>query len=87
MQSVIDEMFFGKRGYQNVIKDDDEYEKALKEVCELTEKINKGLNERQRKELMQLSDALGKLDAEISLIHYREGFKAGLLIAVECFTE
>lgn len=87
MQSVIDEMFFGKRGYQNVIKDEEGYEKALKEVCELTEKIRKELNDEQEKDLRELSDAFGKLDAAISLIHYREGFKAGLLIAVECFNE
>lgn len=87
MQSVIDELFLGKRGYANVIKDDEGYKKALEEVCLLTEKIKKGLNEKQRKELGELSDAFGKLDAEISLIHYREGFKAGLLITVECFTE
>lgn len=87
MQSVIDEMFLGKRGYQSVIKEDDGYKKALEEVCLLTDKFENELNEKQRKALGELSDAFGKLGAEISLIHYREGFKAGLLIAVECFTE
>ncbi len=87
MQSVIDEMFLGKKGYANVIKNDSRYKMALEEVCLLTERINEGLNEKQRKALGELSDAFGRLDAEISLIHYREGFKAGLLTAVECFTE
>lgn len=87
MLSVIDEMFFGIRGYANVIKDDNGYKKALEEVSSLTEKISGSLNEEQKKELMKLTDAFGMLDAEISLIHYREGFKAGLLTAVECFTE
>ena len=87
MQSVIAEMFFGERGYANVIKDNDGYKKALEEVILLIEKIKKGLNEAQIKELSELNDAFGRLDAEISLIHYIEGFKAGLLTAVECFTE
>ena len=87
MQSVIDEMFFGKRGYANVIKGDGGYKKALAEVSLLTEKILQELNEKQRKDLGELSDAYCNLDAEVALIHYREGFKTGLLLAAECFTE
>lgn len=86
MKSIIEEMYFGKRGFAETIKTNENYWKVHDEVGVFYEKLLNELSDEQKSTLDELYSAMGGLEAEQSLEHFKEGFKLGLLLAVEAFS-
>lgn len=50
----------------------------------MTEEYKKSFNEEELRKFLEFCDLNNLLDAENALSHYKEGFKLGLLLALEC---
>ncbi len=85
MKSIIEEIYFGKRGFAETIKTNDNYWKVHEEVGVFYEKLLNELSDEQKSTLDKMYSVIGGLEAEQSVEHFKEGFKLGLLIAVEAF--
>ncbi|MDE6557984.1 MAG: hypothetical protein K2K39_02645 [Clostridia bacterium] len=87
MQSIIEEIFYGKRGQADKIEPGEEYHKLGEQSLEIYNKFYSTLTPEQKK----LCDDIYSIDAarevEDVRAHYIEGFKIGFLIAVECLTK
>lgn len=85
MKSILEEIYYCKRGNSEVIEASEEYWKVHKKYEEIYEKLEEGLNDKQKKLLDELFVQGGGLEGEMALSHFKEGFKLGLLVAVEAF--
>ena len=84
-KSIIDEICLNnailrKQSFSN------EYEKLSDEVYKLYVQLTDILNDEQKKIFNQYVDTKMCACAEDELVHFREGFKTGLLLAFECLT-
>ena len=84
-KSIIDEICLNnailrKQSFSN------EYEKLSDEVYKLYVQLTDILNDEQKKIFNQYVDTQMCACAEDELVHFREGFKTGLLLAFECLT-
>ncbi|MDE7163271.1 MAG: hypothetical protein K2O44_04230 [Clostridia bacterium] len=87
MKSIIEEIYFGKRGCVETVKMSNAYWKANNTVADMTEEYKKTFNEAQQQRFLEFCDAYALLSAESSLSHYTEGFKIGFLVALECLVD
>ncbi|MDE7087784.1 MAG: hypothetical protein K2O67_06295 [Clostridia bacterium] len=87
MKSILEEIYFGNRGQFDNIDFGKAYFEAQAKYCKLFDKLEKRLNVKQKKLLNNLYWAGGEQEGEAALASYKEGFKIGFLIAVECFTK
>lgn len=87
MQSIIEEIFYGRRGQSENIELGEEYHKLGGEGLEIYNKFYPTLTEEQKKMFDDIFWTEAGQEAENVRIHYVEGFKIGFLIAVECFTK
>lgn len=87
MKSILEEIYYGNRGNAESLEFGDAYRKALTEGCEIYEKLEKGLNKKQKKLLSKLFWSDSEQEAEAVKAVYIEGFKIGFNIAVECLTK
>lgn len=85
MKSIIEEIYFGKRGFAKTIKANENYWKVHDQVGVLYEKLLKELSDEQKSMLDEFYSVIGGLESEQSLEHFKEGFKLGLLLATEAF--
>ena len=83
MKSVIEEIYNGN--ITDNIKMSEEYYKICGECDTLYKEIEKHLNEKQKENLFNLILKDSGLEAETACTHFKEGFKLGLLIALEVF--
>ncbi len=83
MKSVIEEIYYGNCKNYETIELSEEYWKVNKKYGELYEKLEEGLNEEQKKLLNDLYVQSAGLEGEAACTHFKEGFKMGLLIAIE----
>ncbi|MDE7401646.1 MAG: hypothetical protein K2N17_06305 [Clostridia bacterium] len=87
MKSIIEEIYLGNSGCVGTVKMSDEYWKINYTVSEMTEEFKKMFNEEQQQKFLKFCDTYNLLSAETALSHYKEGFKLGLLLAIECFND
>lgn len=87
MKSIIEEIFYGKRANCEDIDFGKAYWKAHSKGCNCFEKLEEALNEEQKELLDALTWATGEQESEAILTFYKEGFKIGFLIAVECLKD
>ncbi|MDE6597722.1 MAG: hypothetical protein K2K60_03695 [Clostridia bacterium] len=83
MKSVIEEIYYGNRGHSESIRESEEYFKVQREVGTLCEEFDKTLTEEQRQVFDKIHFLLSGLEAEATATHFKEGFKLGMLVAVE----
>ena len=83
MKSVIEDIYNGNIAEN--IKMSEEYFKICDECDELYKKIQTYLNEEQREILFDFMIKTGGLEGEAACTNFREGFKLGLLVAMEAF--
>ena len=83
MKSVIEDIYYGNRGHSETIKESEEYFKVQQEVGTLCEEFDKTLTEEQRQVFEKIHYLLLGLEAEATVTHFKEGFKLGMLAAVE----
>lgn len=84
MKSIIEQIYFCRRGHSESIEPSDEYRLQLDKVVELSDELSKTLNDNQQKLLRNYSFETAGLESASNLTHYIEGFKVGLLIGIEC---
>lgn len=87
MQSILEEIYYGNRGSAENIKFGKDYFDAQSRGADIWEKLEKGLNKRQKKILTKMYWSECEQEAEAVKAAYMEGFKIGFNIAVECLTK
>ena len=85
MKSVLRDIYHGDQKNIENFKESEEYKEVQRKYGELYEKLEEGLNEEQKKILDDLYLLSGGLESEASCTWFKEGFKMGMLIAVEIF--
>lgn len=81
--SIIEELFYYRRGYPDSVKMTEKYWKAHDKFSTLYEEFMGQLNGEQQEKLKRLLDLEDEMDLESTDAHYFEGFKVGLLLGVE----
>ncbi len=84
-KSVIEDLYYCRRGNVQYIKNSEEYLKILNEVNQLYGQLVKILDEESRKVLKRLMDLNTEMEAEADLENFKEGLKIGILLGGECF--
>ena len=87
MKSVLRDIYHGDQSNVENFKESEEYWAVHKQYEELYEKLEQGLNDQQKKILDDLFIMSGGLESEASCTWFKEGFKMGMLIAVEVFKQ
>lgn len=88
MQNSVIEMIFNFGDeVQSAIKDNEEYKKICRNGLELYNKLKEKLNKKQIKLLEKSADANLDIEGTACEIYFKEGFKTGLRLAVECLTD
>ncbi|MDE6868432.1 MAG: hypothetical protein K2J83_04740, partial [Clostridia bacterium] len=83
MKSMIEEIYYGRRGHNETIVNNCTYNKQLDKINKLIEEFLLTLNEKQKAAFDKIMCADMGLEAETAFTHYEEGFKIGLLLGIE----
>ncbi len=86
MKSVIEEIYYGRRGNCENIEESEEYWKLHKEAATLCEEFDKTLSDEQKRVFEKIHYLLSGLEAEATVTRFKEGFKLGMLAATEAFS-
>ncbi len=84
MYSVLEEIYFGRPGISETIEISKGYKQEFEKFDILCEQINNNLSDEYKKIFIELNDGLSAVLTENSLMFFKEGFKKGLLIGIEC---
>ena len=84
MYSVLEEIYFGRPGISETIELSKGYKQEFKKFDKLWEQINNNLSDEDKKVFIELNDGLSAVLTENALMFFKEGFKKGLLIGIEC---
>lgn len=84
MYSVLEEIYFGRPGISETIELSKGYKQEFKKFDKLWEQINNNLSDEDKKIFIELNDGLSAVLTENALMFFKEGFKKGLLIGIEC---
>ncbi|MDE5765705.1 MAG: hypothetical protein K2I17_00890 [Clostridia bacterium] len=84
MVSIIKELFFGERGQHENIITGKRYKKLCEELFEVCKELSKDFNEKQKELFEMICNMQAEIEGEAVFQNYREGFKIGLLLALEC---
>ena len=87
MKSIIEEMYYGKRGKYDTVKYSEEYWNFVSQHTVLCEAFVAGLTDLQKAQFKAIDEKNGEIEEEVITAQFKEGFKIGFLIAVECFTK
>ncbi len=85
--SVIEDIFNGTKGHRDTMPLTKAHLNILKEVAGSYDKLKKRFSEKQLKEIEKFLRVYDKNYCEEIDFYFKEGFKLGLRIAVECFEE
>ena len=86
---MLDELWYGNMCFEGHTANDQEYKKATKKLCDMSEKFMPLLSEEQRKEFNELNDqqlsvyALAEKDAFITGVRFGVEFMLDSLCNVE----
>ena len=84
MKSIIEDIYYGNWSAENY-KISEEYRKICEECDKGYKEIEKHLNEEQKQNLFNLILKNSGLEGEAACTNFKEGFKLGMLIAIEVF--
>lgn len=87
MNSIIYEIFMGRRGNCQNIKITDNYKKLQIEQNKLISALKENLSDKQNMLLEEIFELQADLDSESEFNHYDAGFKLGFRIALECLKD
>jgi len=85
MTTMIEEIYGGKRGHYETIKENEKYSELIKELCDLNKKFEASLNDEQKEIYDKIEFIHMGLEAEATESHYIEGVKIGLRLGVEAY--
>ncbi|MCL2375239.1 MAG: hypothetical protein FWC82_01785 [Firmicutes bacterium] len=85
MKSTIKQMFLGEKGNYDNVKFTEEYDAFLDKTVALEQefKVKFESNPEIFKFYLKISNAVEKLNAEVTTANYVEGFKLGVLLGLE----
>lgn len=83
MKSIIEEIFYGDKGYWESIKSSAKYEEVNAELSCLCDNFCKELSEEQIIKFKEIEDKFCQSEMEADLVHYKEGIKIGILLGLE----
>lgn len=87
MQSILDDIYYGRRGQVSNLKVTERYSQLQTEAIEKEQEILKNLTSEQIASFGDMCIYDIEQEGELARASYCEGFKVGFLIAVECFTK
>lgn len=85
-KSIIEEIFLDSQGLSEKIKHSVEYKKVSDEAYSFYEKLRNCLNDRQKEVFEDFANSEISVRAETELTHFKAGFKAGVILVLECLT-
>ena len=86
-KSLIEDIFYGRKGQYDTIKESKEYWKLNNKAAKLSEKLAESFTAKQKELFNKLNCIVAEQESEAALTHFAEGFKIGLLIGIECAEE
>lgn len=86
-KSVIQDIFNGVKGHHETMVFKNPNKDNLKEVAEGYDKLKKRFSSKQIKDIDKFLQIYEKNLCDEITFYFTEGFKLGLLIAVECFDD
>lgn len=86
LKSIIEEIFSDNQGYMEKIKPTEEYLKLWQDSCDLIDKMKETLEDSQKQDLDKLNELQIGICAEGEFGYYKEGFKIGLFLGLECLS-
>ena len=87
METILDVIYNVLIESGEAIKDNKEHKNLSCEAADIYDEFDKSMNEAQKKKLSALWSAEAGIEFESGLAYYKAGFKAGLLVAFECFKD
>lgn len=87
MKAILDEIYNVINESGEVIKGNKDYNKLSVEAADIYDEFDKSMNEEQKEKLSKLWAAEAGCEYETGLAYYKAGFKAGLIVAFECFKD
>lgn len=87
MKSIIEEIYYCKRGTTYNLKLSDKYNRTHDEYCNAFQKLREHIDEKSERELLIIDSLVGELLEANTFDGYAEGFKVGLLTGLEIFGE
>ncbi len=85
--SIIEDLYYGKRGLSETIPISEEYKKILNDIVDKENILTKNFTKDQKNLYFDISLLYGSLQSEHGLATYIEGFKIGLRIGIECMEQ
>ncbi len=86
-KSVIKDIFYGKKGYREVIQPPQKDMENLELICELEDKIKSKFSPEQLDLHNKFVDAIEKNCCDEVDFYFVEGFKLGLLVGIEAMED
>ena len=83
MDSIIREIYYD---ISDRVKPTVEYNRETDNYYNLLSEIEKRLPNEYKKLVMEISEGFGAVLSESDLMYFKEGFKKGLLIGIECMS-
>ncbi len=87
MKSIIENLYDKKKGLRDNIKPSKKYSEINKKYLDIYEELEKCLNEEQKRAFFDMIVTLNDREGELACTHFKEGFKLGMLVAVEVFSD
>lgn len=87
MKSAVERIFLIEQPHFENIKQSEKYWAILDKLCNLIEKLNNEITAEQKQMLNQINDMQSELCEEVELTAYKAGFKFGLQLGAETYTE
>ena len=85
--SIIEDLYYGRRGTSETIEINETYKKILDEIIAKEKILTKDFSKEQKNIFYNYCDLQGCLESEHSLASYIEGFKIGFRVAIECLEQ
>lgn len=83
-KSIIEEIYYDKLNVCEQVELSEEYKKISDEAYRFYKRLKNILNDEQKKIFEDFANSEIGVCAEGELLHFKEGFKLGLLLAIEC---
>ncbi len=87
MKSAVERIFLIEQPHFENIKQSENYWALFEKLCVLIEKLGNEITAEQKQMLTQISNIEDELCGEVELTAYKAGFKFGLQLGAETYTE
>ncbi len=86
-KSIIEDLYYGKRGNAEEIKVGKEYWSIMNKICETEKDMFDKFSDEQKAIHNEIAILQGGLQSEVGLASFKEGLKIGIRLGIECFIE